>query len=363
MVNPGLTGYDHHKLTRPARAWQVNSAAAMTALQAVSTPPRQAATSALFERVDIAVLIPCYNEACTIQAVVSEFRAALPNARIFVYDNNSRDATAELGRAAGAIVRQEQRQGKGHVVARMFADVDADVYVLVDGDATYAAVDAPRLIRELVDNRLDLVNGQRRGDHDRLGHRFGNDLFNRITGWVFGNRFEDMLSGYKVFSRRFVKSFPVLAAGFEIETELIVHALRLRMPVAELGTDYGARPTGSDSKLHTVRDGLRILWAIFLLVKGERPLAFFASVFVGLLLLGGSLGAPVVLTYFATGRVPRLPTAVLSMGIVVLAFLSLASGFILDTVTRGRTEMKRLHYLGLPAPGTAASDGRWSPDA
>ena len=306
---------------------------------------------ALADSVEIAVVIPCYNEERAIGAVVSGFRAALPQATIYVYDNNSQDNTAPVGQEAGAIVRHERQQGKGHVVARMFADVDADVYVLVDGDDTYDPKDAPFLIQHLLDQRLDLVNGQRQGGHERHGHSFGNWLFNRITGCVFGNRFEDMLSGYKVLSRRFVKSFPALATGFEIETELTVHALRLRMPVAEQPIVYRGRHQGSVSKLHTVRDGLRILWAIFQLVKGERPLAFFAGVFGGLIALSSALGTPVVLTYLQTGQVPRLPTAVMTMGIVVLAFLSLASGFVLDTVTRGRTEMKRLHYLSLRAPG------------
>jgi glycosyltransferase involved in cell wall biosynthesis len=323
----------------------------MTVLKTVPTPSRRAAPLALADSVEIAVLVPCYNEERAIGAVVAGFRAALPKARIYVYDNNSQDNTVAVGREAGAIVRHEKLQGKGHVVARMFSDIDADIYVLVDGDNTYEPADAPFLIQYLIDNRMDLVNGQRQGGHQRRGHSFGNGLFNRITGWVFGSRFEDMLSGYKVFSRRFVKSFPALATGFEIETELTVHALRLRMPVAELPTVYRRRAQGSESKLHTVRDGLRILWTIFLLVKGERPLAFFASVFALLTALSIAFGTPIVLTYFQTGLVPRLPLAVMTMGIVVLAFLSLASGFVLDTVTRGRTEMKRLHYLNLPAPG------------
>jgi hypothetical protein len=313
--------------------------------------PQALAQTALADSADIAVLVPCYNEECAIGAVVAGFRAALPHARIYVYDNNSRDNTAAAGRAAGAIVRHERRQGKGHVVARMFADIEADVYILVDGDNTYDATAAPRLVDHLLDNRLDLVNAARSGTHERAGHRFGNDLFNRITGWVFGSRFEDMLSGYKVLSRRFVKSFPALATGFEIETELIVHALRLRMPVGELPSAYGRRAEGSASKLRTGPDGLRILWAIFRLVKGERPLAFFTGVFALLAALSVALGAPVVATFLETGLVPRLPTAVLSTGLTVLAFLSLAAGFILDTVTRGRTEMKRLHYLSLHAPG------------
>ena len=306
---------------------------------------------AALDAIEIAVLIPCYNEAMSIGGVVAGFRAELPNARIYVYDNNSLDNTAAIARAAGAIVRDERQQGKGHVVARMFADIEADIYVLVDGDDTYEPADAPILIRHLIENRLDLVNAHRQGTHERRGHRFGNELFNRITGWVFGAQFEDMLSGYKVFSRRFVKSFPALATGFETETELTVHALRLRMPVDELPTHYRQRPVGSESKLRTFRDGLRILWAIFLLIKGERPLAFFTSGFAALAGLSIALGTPIVLTYFETGQVPRLPLAVMATGIMLLAFLSLACGFVLDTVTRGHTEMKRLHYLALPAPG------------
>jgi glycosyltransferase involved in cell wall biosynthesis len=326
----------------------------MTVLKTVPTLPRRAAPMALADGVEIAVVIPCYNEESAIGAVVSGFRAALPQATIYLYDNNSDDDTVPVGREAGAIVRHERQQGKGHVVARMFADVDADVYVLVDGDDTYDPNDAPFLIQHLLDHRLDLVNGQRQGGHERHGHSFGNWLFNRIIGCVFGSRFEDMLSGYKVLSRRFVKSFPALATGFEIETELTVHALRLRMPVAELPTAYRHRRAGSVSKLQTVRDGLRILWAIFVLIKGERPLAFFSAAFAALAALAIVLAAPVVVTYIETGLVPRLPTAVLATGIMLLAFLSLVCGFVLDTVTRGRSEMRRLHYLRLPAPG----DGR-----
>jgi glycosyltransferase involved in cell wall biosynthesis len=299
----------------------------------------------------IAVLIPCYNEEATIGAVVQDFRAALPDACIYVYDNNSRDRTAAIGRDAGAAVRFEHMQGKGNVVRRMFADIDADAYVLVDGDGTYDASDAARLLRHLLHYQLDLVNALRVGDHARRGHRAGNDLFNRLVGRIFGNRFGDMLSGYKVLSRRFVKSFPALAAGFEIETELTIHALRLRMPAAELPTRYARRPEGSASKLHTVRDGLRIAWTIFRLVKQERPLSFFATILALRTALSLALAAPVALTYVETGFVPRLPTAVLALGIMLLGFISLACGLVLDTVTRGRTEMKRLHYLTLPAPG------------
>jgi len=323
----------------------------MTVLGTLAKPPPRSAPLTTLDGVDIAVLIPCYNEERAISAVVAGFRAALPKARIYVYDNNSRDGTAAAARAAGALVRYERRQGKGQVIARMFADVDADVYVLADGDDTYDPGDAPTLVRHLLDHRLDLVSGLRQGTHQRSGHRFGNELFNRITGWVFGGGFIDMLSGYKVFSRRFVKSFPALATGFEIETALTVHALRLRMPVAELPTAYRHRPAGSVSKLHTVRDGLRILWAIVALIKDERPLAFFGAAFVALAALSIALAAPIAVTFVETGLVPRLPTAVLATGVMLLAFLSLVCGLVLDTVTRGRSEMKRLHYLSLPAPG------------
>lgn len=323
----------------------------MAAPKTVSRSSQRTAQIPQADRSYIAVLIPCYNEERAIEAVVAGFCRALPQAQVYVYDNNSRDRTAALGEAAGAIVRHERLQGKGHVVARMFADVDADVYILVDGDGTYDPSDAPAMVKHLLDHRLDLVNGLRRGHHQRLGHRFGNEVFNRIIGWVFGRRFEDMLSGYKVFSRRFVKSFPALATGFEIETALTVHALCLGMPVAELPTDYRLRTAGSVSKLHTVRDGVRILWAILSLIKGERPLAFFTVVFVALAALSIGLAVPVAVTFVETGLVPRFPTAILATGVMLLAFLSLVCGFVLDTVTRGRSEMKRLHYLSLPAPG------------
>lgn len=278
--------------------------------------------------VKIAVLIPCYNEATGIGEVVSEFRAALPNAGIYVYDNDSQDNTAAVGAAAGAEVRCERIRGKGNVVRRMFADIEADVYVLVDGDGTYAANEASRLILHLLEHRLDLVNGRRSGTHVRRGHRLGNDIFNRIVGWVFGSQFDDMLSGYKVFSRRFVKSFPALASGFEIETELTVHGLRLRMPVGELPISYGRRAEGSASKLRTVRDGSKILWAIFLLIKEEQPLAFFTLIFAALAVASLGLAAPIAATFLKTGLVPPLPTAVLSMGLLVLALLSLTCGLV-----------------------------------
>ena len=315
-------------------------------------PPTAVAPSPLIGEPapDIAVLIPCRDEEAEVAGVVAGFRAALPQARIYVYDNSSRDRTGAVARAASAIVRTEPQQGKGNVVNRMFADIDAEVYLLVDGDGTYDPEAAPGLVRQLVANRLDLVNGRRDGGHERRGHDFGNVLLNRIVGHLFCRRFDDMLSGYKVFSRRFVKSFPALAAGFEIETELTVHALRLRMPVGEVPTRYRGRPA-SESKLRTVRDGVRILWTIARLVKGERPLAFFSAAAALHAALSVGLAVPILVTFAKTGLVPRLPTAVLAMGVMLLAFLSLACGLILDTVTRGRTEMRRLFYLGLPPPG------------
>lgn len=309
----------------------------------------------------VAVLIPCYNEEAAIAQVVAAFRAALPDATIYVYDNNSRDSTAAVARAAGAVVRRETQQGKGFVVRRMFADVEADIYVLVDGDATYDAAMAPQLVAALVDNQLDMVNAARVTEivaAYRPGHRFGNYMLTTLVAKIFGNRIGDMLSGYRVFSRRFVKSFPALSRGFEIETELTVHALELGMPVAEIATAYKDRPEGSTSKLRTFRDGFRILFVIFMLVKENRPLAFFSAIAAVLLTLAVLIALPVLETYLQTGLVPRLPTAVLATGLGLLAFLSLSSGFVLDSVTRGRRELKRLHYLAIPAPGQelAATD-------
>lgn len=296
----------------------------------------------------IAVLIPCYNEELTIAKVVTDFRSALPSASIYVYDNNSTDRTAELARATGAIVRKELLRGKGNVMRRMFADIDVDIYLLVDGDDTYDARCAPALVRELWDNNFDMVNGARQsGEKEayRFGHQFGNKTLTGVVRLLFGDRFIDMLSGYRVFSRRFVKSFPSLASGFEIETELTIHALELRMPTGELITPYRGRPEGSASKLRTFRDGFRILFTILALVKRERPLALFSALCFLLTLAAIVLGTPVVITFFETGLVPRLPTAVLATGLVLLGFLSLACGLILDTVTIGRQEMKRLAYL------------------
>lgn len=302
----------------------------------------------------VAVLVPCHNEEAAIAAVVGQFRAALPDARIYVYDNNSTDRTAEIARAAGAEVRREMHQGKGHVVRRMFADIDADIYLLVDGDATYDAPSAPRMIRRLIDERLDMVAGARVDQGHaayRAGHRAGNLLLTGFVAVVFGRTFSDMLSGYRVLTRRFVKSFPVLSGGFEIETELAVHALELGLPVAEMATPYYARPKGSASKLNTWRDGLRILWTIARLYKSERPLTFFAALGAMLQLAAIVLAIPVFATYLREGIVPRLPTAILATGLTLLAFLSLACGLVLGTVTRGRREIKLLAYLHQPPPG------------
>jgi glycosyltransferase involved in cell wall biosynthesis len=302
----------------------------------------------------IAVLVPCYNEEAAVAAVVKGFRQALPTAQIYVYDNNSRDRTAEMAREAGAEVRSERRQGKGHVVRRMFADIDADVYVLVDGDATYDAPSAPRMIEKLLAEHLDMVVGLRVDQEQaayRRGHRTGNWMLTSFLSSVFGQAFKDILSGYRVFSRRFVKSFPVLSDGFEIETELTVHALELAMPVAELETPYYARPEGSFSKLNTWGDGFRILRTILKLYRSEKPLRFFSAIGAFLALVSIGLAIPILLVYLETGLVPRLPTAVLSTGLMIVAVLSVSSGLVLDTVTRGRREMKLLAYLSQPPVG------------
>jgi glycosyltransferase involved in cell wall biosynthesis len=301
----------------------------------------------------VAVLIPCYNEEAAIGRVVKDFRVALPDAAIYVYDNNSRDRTAAVAAAAGAIVRHETLQGKGNVVRRMFADVEADVYVMVDGDDTYHAASAPALIHKLLEGQLDMVNGARVTEVEaayRPGHRFGNIMLTSLVAFFFGKRTADMLSGYRVFSRRFVKSFPTLTQGFEIETELTVHALELRMPITEVATPYKDRPPGSVSKLSTFKDGFRILFMIGRLVKEERPLEFFSIIAAALAVISVTLVVPVVVTFLETGLVPRLPTAVLSTGLMILAFLALTCGLILETVTRGRREMKRIAYLSHPAP-------------
>ncbi|HET6183899.1 MAG TPA: glycosyltransferase family 2 protein [Acetobacteraceae bacterium] len=299
----------------------------------------------------IAVLIPCHNEEVAIGRVVADMRAALPTATIYVYDNNSTDRTVEVARAAGAVVRREILQGKGNVVRRMFADVDADVYVLVDGDDTYDAAVAPLMVSTLLEGDYDMVNGAREAAVEaayRPGHRFGNVVLTRIVTSIFGNRISDILSGYRVFSRRFVKSFPALSVGFETETEFTVHALELKMPIAEVRTAYRDRPAGSASKLRTFTDGIRILRTILVLIKEERPLQFFALTGFVLLVAAVALGLPVVVEFARTGLVPRLPTAVLASGLVILSWLSLVCGLILDSVARGRKEIKRLAYLAIP---------------
>jgi glycosyltransferase involved in cell wall biosynthesis len=313
----------------------------------------------------IAVLVPCYNEEAAVATVVAAFRSALPAAEIYVYDNNSRDRTASVAREAGAIVRSERRQGKGHVVRRMFADIEADIYVLVDGDATYDAPSAPVMIDKLLDEHLDMVVGLRIDQSQaayRLGHRTGNRMLTGFLSSTFGQEFKDILSGYRVFSRRFVKSFPVLSDGFEIETELAVYALELSLPVAEVETPYYARPEGSFSKLNTWRDGFRILGTILKLYRSERPLRFFTVIGILLALVAIILAIPIVVTFIETGLVPRFPTAILSMGLMIMAMLSVSSGLVLDTVTRGRREMKMLAYLSQPAlKGTEVGRGAHGP--
>lgn len=324
-------------------------------MQPIPVHEQQSALAAAWptETPRVAVLLPCYNEEAAVGQVVQAFRRALPKARIYVYDNASTDRTAAVAAEAGAFVVTEPLRGKGNVVRRMFADVDADIYVLADGDDTYDAAAAPELIALLCREQLDMVNAARENTSEtayRRGHRFGNRLFTRLISGLFGERFNDILSGYRVFSRRFVKSFPALAKGFEIETELTVHALELRMPVLEVLTAYKERPEGSLSKLSTYRDGFRILRTILHLVKEERPLAFFTAVAACLALASLVLAFPLLLTYLETGLVPRFPTAVLVCALMILAFLSLTCGLILDSVAHGRRELKRLHYLTLPAP-------------
>jgi len=308
---------------------------------------------ALPEGLRVAVLLPCYNEAAAIGRTVEQFAKALPGATVYVFDNNSSDGSDAVALAAGAQVHRVRQQGKGHVVRRMFADVDADIYVMADGDATYEAAAAPALIAEMLADNLDMVVGARQSEVEaayRRGHRLGNLLLTGLLRQLFGRSFTDILSGYRVFSRRFVKSFPVLSAGFEIETEMSVHALELRMPVGEVVTAYAARPEGSHSKLSTFRDGWRILRTMIQLYRVERPLWFFGAIALILALLGLLLGIPVALTYLHTGLVPRFPTFIGIVGLGILAALNVMTGLILDTVTRGRQEMKRLAYLTYPAP-------------
>lgn len=307
----------------------------------------------LNEQPKVAVLIPCYNEEVAIGNVVRDFMAVLPAATVYVFDNNSTDRTAEIARAAGAEVRTEPQQGKGHVVRRMFRDIDADYYIMVDGDDTYDSGIAAKMLALAMEGPLDLVNCIRQETEDaayRGGHRLGNLLLTGVVRRIFGNRVQDMLSGYKVFSRRFVKSFPSLSAGFDIETELTVHALEISMPISHVTGAYKGRPEGSVSKLRTYQDGWRILSLIVKLIRHERPLFFFASLGLMLGLISVGISLPLLLTYLDTGLVPRLPTAVLSMGLMIFGALSITTGIILDTVTRGRRELRLLTYLQLAAP-------------
>jgi glycosyltransferase involved in cell wall biosynthesis len=299
----------------------------------------------------VAVILPCYNEALTIAAVVARARKAMPAATVHVYDNNSSDDTAKIAKAAGAVVANERYQGKGNVVRRMFADIDADIYVMVDGDDTYDLEAAPALITAMREQSLDFLNGSRvDSDTDayRAGHRFGNRMLSGLVQWIFGHQFSDMLSGYKIFSRRFVKSFPAESKGFEIETELTIHALELRMPCAELPTRYGVRPEGSASKLSTWRDGLRILYMISRLVKDERPFQVFGTLALGLAIASLWFGVPLVVEYISTGLVPRFPTAILATGLMLIGVMSFSMGLVLDTVTKARREARRLAYLAQP---------------
>ncbi|MDX3928212.1 MAG: glycosyltransferase [Shinella sp.] len=313
------------------------------------------------EGFEVAVLLPCYNEAQTIGAVVDGFKAALPGARIHVYDNNSTDSTALRAALSGATVMRERRQGKGNVVRRMFSDIDADIYVMADGDGTYSPQDAQELIRTLLTERVDMVVGTRRGvraDAGRQGHAFGNRMFNSLYRSLFGNDFTDIFSGYRVFSRRFAKSFPAVSGGFEIETEMSVHASRLRLPVAELELDYGRRPEGSLSKLSTFRDGAKILWMFAMLMKETRPFTFFGAISGLFMLASLAFMTPVLVEYFETGLVSRMPTWVLSMALMMISFLVFSAGLILDSVARGRCEQLRIHYMNLPATRMdATADG------
>jgi glycosyltransferase involved in cell wall biosynthesis len=310
--------------------------------------------SSFVKQRSIAVLLPCYNEEATVTAVIESFRRVLPGAVIYVYDNNSTDRTGEVAAAAGAVVRRERYQGKGNVVRRMFADIEADIYVLADGDLTYDASAAGRLVDALVTQNVDMVVGARLGSSDafRRGHRFGNSLFNRLVAHLFGEGFTDILSGYRVMSRRFAKSFPAASAGFEVETELSVHALDLKLATAEIPLRYGERPENSHSKLKTYKDGARILVSILMMYRALKPFRFYGAIFVALCIIALGLAAPVIATYFETGLVPRLPTAILAASLMQVAFVSLTCGVIIEAVSASRREFKRMRYLELPGPGT-----------
>ncbi len=307
-----------------------------------------------FDGIDIAVILPCYNEEQTIAGVVDGFREQLPDATIYVFDNASSDNTISVAQAAGATVYREPRKGKGNVVRRMFADVDADIYLMADGDGTYDSSGAPEMIRTLIAERVDMVVARRAGvveDAGRKGHAFGNRIFNQFYGLLFGREFTDIFSGYRAFSRRFVKSFPAVSGGFEIETEMSVHASQLRIPTAEIELEYGRRPEGSASKLNTFRDGARILRTFALLLKETRPLVFFGAFGAVFAMAAMLISWPLVVTWLDTGLVPRLPTAVLSTGLMISALMMAACGLVLDSVSRSRIEQKRILYLGVPALG------------
>ena len=315
----------------------------------ISTP--SIASQGVFDGLQIAIVLPCYNEGLAIRAVVAKFQQVVPSARVYVYDNRSSDNTASEARAAGAIVRHEPWPGKGNVVRRMFADIDADIYLMADGDGTYDAERAPAMIARLIDEQLDMVVGTRENVYEnahRAGHGFGNRLFNGLYRRLFGRLFTDIFSGYRVFSRRFVKTFPAVSAGFEIETEMSVHASQLRMPIVEMPTVYGARQEGSTSKLNTIRDGIRILLTFMLLLKEVRPVQFYGTIALVLMLISIAFGIPLFETYIETGTVPRFPTAILATGLMLLASVSLMCGLILDSVARGRLEQKRIQYLLVP---------------
>lgn len=322
-----------------------------------STPPAQYAR--LFKTLKIAVVLPCYNEGLAIRAVVKKFQQVLPSAQVYVYDNRSSDNTASEAHSAGAFVRHEPWPGKGNVVRRMFADIDADIYLMADGDGTYDADRAPAMIARLIDEQLDMVVGTRENVYEnahRAGHGFGNRLFNGLYRRLFGRLFTDIFSGYRVFSRRFVKTFPAVSAGFEIETEMSVHASQLRMPIVEMPTAYGARQEGSTSKLNTIRDGIRILLTFMLLLKEVRPAQFYGSIALVFVLISVALGIPLLNTYLQTGTVPRFPTAILATGLMLLAGISLMCGLILDSVARGRLEQKRIQHLLVPRFKTDLGD-------
>ena len=299
---------------------------------------------------EIAVLIPCFNEELSINQVVLDFKRFLPQAKIYVYDNNSTDQTAEIARLAGAIVRTEEKQGKGHVVYRMFGDIEADFYIMVDGDGTYDISVAPLMIDVLINERCDMVNGKRiesNKENYRSGHRLGNLLLTGVVSTIFAHRFSDMLSGYKAFSKKFIKSFPGFSKGFEIETQLTVHALEMNLPVREIKTKYTNRVTGSVSKLNTYKDGIKILYAIFLLVIREKPFAFFGGISLGLLLIMFGLFVPIYRTYLITGLVPKLPTLILIGVLGIASLISLVTGLVTEGLTIARKEFKRLIYLSI----------------